>query len=152
MKHGEDVAGRVAGCQDYSGGGIVSSIACSHTVNAAVANIKRNHFLIKVNLTAALLNGLPHGGNDLRKLISTNVGMGFIADAFIRAEVNEQLQDPVDITPLGRTGVELTIRICACTALSKAVVAFRVDDPFLVHSRQIPTAGANIPTALQNDW
>jgi hypothetical protein len=97
----------------------VSGIYADYTV---AIQYEAGHQGLKVDLAAATYYGVADVFNHARQAVSTYVGMGIGQYRGACAVLAEYVQDAVGAAAFLATGVELAVRVCAGTALAKAVV------------------------------
>ncbi len=78
--------------------------------------------------------------------------VGIHQDVWAGSEGDEHLQHLRDISALAASCVELAITVCSSTALTKTVVAIRIDDMSLRDGGQVSPTLPHVFAALQNDW
>ena len=119
-----DITGAVTGCQ-YHGTHkdvLLSGMSGVYAYHAVSLQYETGHQGFKINLAAAVYNGVADVLNHTRQAVRAYVGVCIGQYCGACAVLAEYVQDAVCAAAFLTTGIKLAIRICSGTALAKAVV------------------------------
>ena len=104
-----DVAGRVSGGQNHGLGIDCSAPTGSDPPDFSGADDKIGHRGLEADLAAGSQDGRADIPDDAGQFVGADVGLGLEADFRRRTVVVEDRQDPLDIPPFARAGVEFAV-------------------------------------------
>ena len=75
---------------------------------------------------------LAHSGDDVRQFVGANMGMRIKQNIFRRPKLSKKVENAIDITALITSRVQLPVTVRSGAAFPETVIAFGIDDPFLI--------------------
>ena len=127
------------------------SVLTDDALDSVAAQRQRDHFCLKMHLSAGSADLVAHRLYDSRQTVCADVRMSVGENVGRSTELTENAQNLFDVAAFFGAGVEFSVGVGTCAAFAERVVAFRIDAVFAGDAGDVLAPFVNVLASLQND-